>query len=202
MSPGATFERVYLALKQQLMDGGLPPGVHLEPAALSGDLNASITPVRDALHRLVGERLVQAPRNNGFSVPIYTEASLRDLYGWNLRLLHLALAVKRRSEVHETPAASSKAAAERVDETERLFLAIARLPGSGEHLAAVAGLNDRLRPVRHKETMIHDPGAELSAIADAMSSGERPILRRLLAAYHRRRIAKVPLLLEQLQPSF
>ena len=65
MSPGPIFERVYLALKAQVTSGAFAPGDRLEPAALGEALNASITPVRDALHRLVGERIVEAPRNEG-----------------------------------------------------------------------------------------------------------------------------------------
>ena len=91
MSPGPTFDRVYLALKEQVAAGSFAPGDHLEPAVIGEDLNASITPVRDALHRLVGERIVEAPRNDGFRVPAPTEAELRDLYGWNRDLLDLAL---------------------------------------------------------------------------------------------------------------
>ena len=91
MSPGATFERVYRTLKDQLGSGRFAAGEHLEPAALSQDLHASITPVRDALHRLVGEALVEAPRGDGFRMPLITEAGLRHLYRWNAALLNLAV---------------------------------------------------------------------------------------------------------------
>jgi DNA-binding GntR family transcriptional regulator len=83
MSPGVTFERVYPALKRQLREGVRVPGTPIEPAIIGNELGASITPVRDALHRLVGERLVEAPQHNGFRVPRPTEAELRDLYAWN-----------------------------------------------------------------------------------------------------------------------
>jgi len=83
MSPGPTFERVYLELKRQLREGTRPPGTPLEPAAIGEELGTSFTPVRDALHRLVGEGLVENPQHNGFSVPRPTEQALRDLYTWN-----------------------------------------------------------------------------------------------------------------------
>ena len=75
MSPGPTFERVYHALKEQLGSARFAAGEHLEPATLSHELNASITPVRDALHRLVGEGLVEAPRGDGFRVPAPAKAA-------------------------------------------------------------------------------------------------------------------------------
>lgn len=203
MSPGATFERVYQALKEQIVSGTFQPGQHLEPAALSSDLMASITPVRDALHRLVGERLVQAPRGDGFRIPIYTEAALRDLYGWNLRLLQLAVGTRRGTTALPVPEApdgdESRDPARRA---ARLFEAIARLSGSSEHLAAVASLNDRLNRVRREEQTLLDSGPELESLEAALEGGELADLRRQLGAYHRRRVSLVQTLLERLQPSF
>jgi DNA-binding GntR family transcriptional regulator len=201
MSPGAIFERVYLALKEQIVSGAFPPGEQLEPAALSADLVASITPVRDALHRLVGERLVHAPRGDGFRMPIYTEAALRDLYGWNQRLLRLALGPGAAAAARERPQdVALSDPHETVVATARLFEEIARLAGSSELLATVSSLNDRLGAVRRKEASLLEPGPELDAMMAALASSEPVLLRRLVSAYHRRRIARVPLLLEQLQP--
>jgi hypothetical protein len=203
MSPGATFERVYLTLKEQVVSGAFSPGTALEPAGLSADLVASITPVRDALHRLAGERLVHTPRGDGFRMPIYTEASLRDLYGWNGRLLQLALAGR-------APAASARPeAVTPPDEpkdgsaihTGRLFLEVARLRGSGELAAAVGSVNDRLRAVRQKEALLLDPPPELAQIEQALNAREWHDLRWLIRLYHRRRTAAAPRLLEALQPS-
>ena len=87
MSPGPTFDRVYFALKEQLMTGRFAPGDHLEPSLIGDELHSSITPVRDALHRLVGERLVEAPRNDGFRVPMVTEFALRQMYAWQADLM-------------------------------------------------------------------------------------------------------------------
>jgi DNA-binding GntR family transcriptional regulator len=203
MSPGATFERVYLALKEQILSGAFPPGSALEPAALSAELVASITPVRDALHRLVGERLVQTPRGDGFRMPIHTEASLRDLYGWNLRLLQLAARTRRGSGAG--PNRGRQAAGDGDDlasRTGRLFEAIAGLSGSFEQVAAVSSLNDRLHRLRREEQALVDGLPEVEAMEIAFESGDRPALRRQLGGYHRRRIARVSSLLERLQPSF
>lgn len=206
MSPGATFERVYLTLKEELGSGRFRPGEQLEPAVLSQELVSSITPVRDALHRLVGERLVQAPRNDGFRAPLLTEAALRDLYEWNLQLLLLACrkagtppAVNTRDlEVSgriNDPAELAVAAS-------RLFAAIGGLSSSGEHRRTIEALNDRLRAVRRAEARLFaDAAEELESIATALTNGDSRGLRHLLAAYHRARERRVPELLDLLQPS-
>jgi DNA-binding GntR family transcriptional regulator len=95
MTRPGTFERVYAAIKRQLREGVFRPGDRLEPAVLSEQLNASVTPVRDALHRLTGERLVDAPRHEGFRTPMLTETTLRHLYAWHRDLVLLAMLNRR-----------------------------------------------------------------------------------------------------------
>ena len=60
MSAGTTMERVYLELKARIVAAELPPGTRLGPAELAKILDASPTPVRDALYRLSGERVVES----------------------------------------------------------------------------------------------------------------------------------------------
>ncbi len=199
MSPGATFERVYFALKDQLGAGRFPPGAHLDPAALSEELNASVTPVRDALHRLAGERLVSTPRGDGFRVPLLTETGLRDLYGWNGRLLSLALRPSLGTRTEKEPAADRHLLAR----TEALFLAIAASSGSGELHAAISSLNDRLRPVRTAEgKFLSGLGGEMHALEKAYGSSDFPQLRTQIARYHRRRDKAAPEILATLMPLF
>src|SRR5574338_1116410 len=95
MTPPGTFDRVYAAIKIRLRGGVYRPGTRLEPAILSDELNASVTPIRDALHRLTGERLVEAPPHEGFRAPMMTETLLRYLYSWHLDLLLLVLMKQR-----------------------------------------------------------------------------------------------------------
>ena len=193
MSPGFTFERVYLALKEQLNRGRFAPGDHLEPAVLGPELNASITPIRDALHRLVGERIVDAPRNDGFRVPAPTEADLRDLYGWSRTLLELAL----RAPAPRGPAAALRAAEtggnEAPESEADLFRTIARRTANRQHEAAVENLNERLAPLRIAEArVLEDVDEEFRALRTAWEAGDLAELRRCIAAYHRRRQRCVP----------
>lgn len=185
MSPGATFERVYHALKERLGSGDFAAGEHLEPATLSCELNASITPVRDALHRLVGEGLVEAPRGDGFRAPIVTEVGLRHLYRWNGTLLSLAARARSANTGREI---ESAAWADPLEATESLFLVIARGTGNPEHVDAIARLNDRLRPIRQREaSLLTDLGDEIASIERLLHEEAWPALRRALATFHRRR---------------
>lgn len=101
MSPGATMERVYLDLKARILSGAYPPGTRLEAAQLSNSLASSATPVRDALYRLSGERIIESWHQEGFRQPLLSEADLVDLYGWAGALLSMAL--KGRSPRSDLP---------------------------------------------------------------------------------------------------
>ncbi|HLT00909.1 MAG TPA: GntR family transcriptional regulator [Geminicoccaceae bacterium] len=185
MNAGVTFERVYLALKEQLGDGRFAAGQHLEPALLAQDLNVSITPVRDALHRLAGEGLVDTPRGEGFRTPAVTELGLRQLYRWNQALLALTTRLGANAP---RAGLSELASGDHVERTGRLFLTIAALAGNVEATASLGALNDRLRPARRAELRVL-PGPEpyLEDIAAALAEANLPVLRRTLAAYHRER---------------
>lgn len=200
MSPGPTFDRVYLALREQVTSGGFAPGEHLEPALIGVDLNSSITPVRDALHRLVGERLVEAPRNDGFRIPAPTEAELRDLYAWNRDLLEFALR-KREPKAGAAALYAARPAGTPVDQpacqtAADLFRRIARRSGNPEHEAAVELLSDRLAAMRIAEARLFpDLEEELEALRSLLAGDDVGGLRRAIAAYHRRRQRAAPDLL-------
>jgi len=200
MTRPGTFERVYAAIKDRLRQGLSRPGDRLEPAVLSDELNSSVTPVRDALHRLTGERLVEAPRHDGFRVPLVTESMLRHMYAWHLDLLLLALA--RRPRTPATSADFEPPAAEGPPyrAMNALFLRLAGQTGNPEHSVAMATLTDRLESVQRLEEVLLDAAeSETGAILGAIRSGDRAELRRSLTRYHRRRQRIVPDLLEMLR---
>lgn len=187
MSPGPTFDRVYAALKEQLLGGVWAPGAHLEPAVLGEDLGASVTPVRDALHRLVGERLVEAQRHDGFRVPTMTEGQLRALYAWNGELLAWAL---RRQPAPRDIAGFTP---EIQPDTAPLFLALARATGDPELERAIVASGERLSAFRAAEiAVLPDVEQETNRLAHSLGDTDRRQARRELTAYHKRRIRAVP----------
>lgn len=200
MSRPGTFERVYAAIKQRLREGVYRPGERLEPLALSEQLNASVTPVRDALHRLTGERLIEAPRHEGFRVPMMTESTLRQLYAWHLDLLLLALMKHRtRSDAGGSAPDDRRSAMSDLERNNALFLAVARTGGNPEHELSFRALTQRLEPIQRLESQFLDETeSETAEIVRAIQANDRAALRRSLVRYHRRRERVVPQLLAQL----
>ena len=195
MTPPGTFERVYAAIKQRLREGVYRPGTRLEPAALSDELNASVTPVRDALHRLTGERLVEAPRHEGFRMPMMTETLLRHLYAWHLDLLLLAV-LKHHSTALTDEVTVSRGEAAVHERQNAIFVAIARSAHNPEHIAALEALSPRLEPIqRFEQSFLDETENETNDIVRALKADDRKALRSSLVRYHRRRERIVPQLL-------
>ena len=191
MTAPSTFERVYLGIKSWLVSGYFRPGDRLEPIHLSEELNSSVTPVRDALHRLTGERLVEAPKSEGFRVPQTNEVMLRELYHWHRDLLLLAIAGRR--EASSLDMRLDPAKPPRIAREQALFAALAEATGNAEHAHAVHALLERLEPFqRLEESLLDELQDEVSAIAEAVEMGNRRALRSLLLRYHHRRDRIVP----------
>ena len=196
MNAGALAERVYDALKARLTSGSLLPDQKLEPAALAAELNSSVTPVRDALHRLCGERLVETRHSDGFHLPHVHEPGLRDLYAWHGDLLRLVMRHWRSDT--DGPAADGLAADIGLA-TPMFFRLFAARSRNSEHLAQLDSINDRLSAVRRAEVQILPQlEEELRALAVDFDHGSPALLAKRLGAYHRRRIAAVPAIVREI----
>lgn len=190
MNPGPTSERVFDALKADILSGDLAPGMKLEPHAFAERLASSVTPVRDALHRLAGERLVDLRTSEGFYVPFVTEPGLRDLYSWNGQLVRMV--------VHSW---SAKAPSIRADglpadigrATRAFFDLFGGIAPNGEYQRQLDSASDRLAAARMAEERVFpDREAELRAMAVAFDHARPAELLKLVMAYHRRRLNATP----------
>lgn len=192
MNAGVTAERVYDALKRRILDLQLRPGVRLDPAQLSDMLGSSVTPVREGLNRLRGEGLVETRTNEGFFLPQVDAPALQDLYGWNAEILFAALRRTGPSEASpDRPTMVPTSSEPLADATAALFDAIARRSSNAEHQRALASANDRLHAARIAEEAVLEQGREeIEEIGARAGSGQLAELRRLIAAYHRRRHAR------------
>lgn len=186
VNPGATSERVFEALKRDVMSGDLSPGTKLEPAMLADQFNSSVTPVRDALHRLAGARLVEMRASEGFHLPLVTEPGLRDLYQWNAELVRLLVRSWTSQHVglkaDTLPADVGRA-------TTAFFELFVRRTDNREHVHQMDLANDRLAAARVAErTVFDDLEPELRAMAVAFDNRPTSELLKLVGAYHRRRL--------------
>jgi len=195
-----TGDRIYAAVKGHLLSGDILPGERLDAAMLAHHYAASITPVRAALHRLVGEGLVLAEAGEGFHTPRLTEANLRDLYAWNGHLLLLAwqLANARGGESAELRRRLAPVAGDAgvIANTEHLFSALGDLSDNEQCLTAVDAMNDKLRLSRRLETRLFaDIAEEWISMAEAVATLRSNDIRHSITSYHRRRVRVTPDLL-------
>jgi len=193
-------ERVYRELRERIITGDFTPGARLEPAHLAHELAASATPVRDALQRLSGERLVESRHLEGFRQPALSESDLRDFYGWLEALLHLAL----RSPGAPARLGGTPAAATPDDYPGRvaaLFRAIALQSGNREFHFAIFNAVDRCHLLRRAELEIDPAGLEtLRAMEADFEAGRWADLRKKIGRFHRLRIAAADRIAERLRP--
>ena len=187
MNAGPTVERVHDLLRARILSREFRPGDRLDPAVLAAPLSASVTPVRDALHLLTGEGLVETRTSGGFHVPALDEPGLKDLYDWSAELLVLAIRSWPKI-VFARPVGRDIADSPVADRVGHIFREIARQSSNREHVLAIGRLNARLHAVRTVEPLVLDQtDEELAAIEAAATGAERDALRRLVTAYHRRR---------------
>ncbi|MBZ9797354.1 GntR family transcriptional regulator [Mesorhizobium sp. ES1-4] len=72
-------DRAYGALKQELISGGFSPGQTLVIRKLAETFGISTTPIREALQRLVAERLLEMQNNRSIIVPLLSASAFDEL---------------------------------------------------------------------------------------------------------------------------
>ena len=186
------FKRAYEGVKAKVTRGLFRPGERVDAKSLAADHFTSLTPIRASLHQMVGEGMLEAHLNDGFHVPLITEPRLRDLQQWNLVQLDAALATALRGRyaggAPSPPRARIKRSEDLVEDTERLFLAIAGVADNSYAMWTVRLFNDHLRAVRLLEPQLMDDlDQELDAAIDLFTQGDLAALSRAIHAYHDRR---------------
>lgn len=91
--------RVYAEIRSALMNGQYEPGERLRIAALAEQMGVSITPVREAIFRLVSEQGLEMKAATAVHVPIITADHLREI---QLIRHHLEGAAAERAAVNIT----------------------------------------------------------------------------------------------------
>ncbi|WP_286748757.1 GntR family transcriptional regulator [Sphingopyxis sp. SCN 67-31] len=181
-------ERVYLDLKARILAGTYPPGTRLEAAQLAKSLASSATPVRDALYRLSGERIIESWHQEGFRQPLLSEADLVDLYWWTGALLLLAL--KGRTPRSDLPGGLVDLATHPSypEGIESLFRTIAIGSSNGELRASIINCVERSMTIRTLEARVDGVASDaLTSMADDYRFGRWSALRSKITRFHRRR---------------
>jgi DNA-binding transcriptional regulator YhcF (GntR family) len=187
MNSGAVAERIYGAVKRRIISGAMRHGERIDIAALAQELDSSATPVRDALHLLVGERLIETRAGDGFQVPQLDAPALNDLYQWNMDVL-LQLLRRKTDSGTQGRDANEPAAEDAGDMVGSLFARIAARSGNVEHAHAIGSINDRLHAVRIAEASVFpDWREEIAGLSAEIQRDNVPAMRRLIMHYHRRR---------------
>jgi len=85
--------QIYDAIKQDILRGALVPGSAPLTRELLERYNCGISPLREALARLVGEDLLAASDHRGVRVPLPSVADVKDVYRIRIALEREALAL-------------------------------------------------------------------------------------------------------------
>lgn len=72
-------DRAYAALKQGLISGDFKPGQALVIRTLADTFGISTTPIREALQRLVAERILEIQMNRTIAVPLLSLSTFTEL---------------------------------------------------------------------------------------------------------------------------
>jgi DNA-binding GntR family transcriptional regulator len=86
---GANSSTVYEALRQRIATSHYPPGSRLTEVDIAAEFGVSRTPVRQALHRLGADGLVEVKNGVGCRVTEIDDRQLEDMYKLRLRLVEM-----------------------------------------------------------------------------------------------------------------
>jgi hypothetical protein len=191
-----TQERVYRALKADFFAGGFEPHKRMDLTAIAERYGASKTPVREAIFRLVGERLLSPHRDGGFRIALPARGGLAHLYAWNEQLLLSALHVVDggllRERLHVLWDETARAPLQPVAIVESAFVTIGQATGNSEFAQQVEAINGLLHYPRLGEAVVfRDLAREASAMIKLNGNGVQKNMRRRILNYHRRRFEQV-----------
>lgn len=125
---------VYGILWERILQRGFRPGEKLSDLKISDELGVSRTPVREALHRLVQDGVVNYSPNRGFFVAQFSAADISEIFELRAALEALAL----RNVAAKFPSSQFAWAVSELDRVEAMIEA-ARTD-SERHAAAAAFL--------------------------------------------------------------
>jgi DNA-binding GntR family transcriptional regulator len=167
-----------------LMEGAWPQGERLEAMRLADDLGVSMTPVRDCLNRLVGERLVDMKPGEGYRTARISEQALRDMLSVNVALLDLALSTQ---PIGQQPVSAETGDGTYADRMAGLFDAIASRSGNVILAETVRSLSERFHVARMIDQQVFDDSDQELAEMESLFQAQAPEIRHKIRNYSARR---------------
>jgi DNA-binding FadR family transcriptional regulator len=188
-------ERAYRLLRERIILGEFHPGSPLNLQRLAEEFGISVSPLRDAMHRLVGERILEPLQPGGFQLPVPTTSCLHDLYSWHDQILRLSV-TRRLNDDEKGMLPSVDDGQDEPDilarATTTLFTILSSVSGNGEFVEAIANASARLFRSRLAEpTFIKDISTELMSLVAISRNGDAATVRHAVWGYHRRRLRRV-----------
>ncbi|MCV2865528.1 GntR family transcriptional regulator [Albidovulum sediminicola] len=198
-------EALYAALKERAVTFRIRPGERINEGALAQELEASRTPLREALNRLVAERLVDFHPGQGFFCRTLDATTIHDLYELReaLEVLSIRLACRRAGDAELRALAEGLAAQETglarrtVGEVtaadEAFHLAIAEAGGNAELARQIAAVNDRIRFIRWVDMghRVHATKGEHRAMAEALLARDEDRAAMTMQAHISKRMDQI-----------
>lgn len=185
---------------ENIVSGHLPPGSSLRIHHLAAQYEMSLTPVREAMQRLVTEGLVVRTPGVGFAVGSLTAADIRDVF---LTLAFVsgelsaravdavddAMIAELRAIHHETLALVHRRAVHGLDEKNREFYSIINHATDAPKLRWVAGLCIRYVPRSLYSDVPGWPDITLAgqeSMIEALEARDADSARAITESIHRR----------------
>ena len=182
--PKDPFSAALDALREDLRDGRLVQGEPLTITDLAEDMGLSATPVREALSRLAGERLIEDRRGRGYFAPRLDVSDLVELYGLRRLYLAEALTADEGAAAFPTPDSAEPVVPAAVQIGQVLDWVVARA-GNRALFDAYRQVSERLAPSVRVEAQVFPLAEELSALRAGLR--ERGALAAALMDLHEAR---------------
>ena len=196
---------LYDSVKEMTVNFAIRPGERINEGALAKRLDASRTPLREALNRLVAERLIDFRPGTGFFCRALEAQDIYDLY--DLRRILEASAIAAACEngsdddiaaIRSGPFAQdqdyeNRTIAEIVARDEAFHLALARLSGNHELLRQLIAINERIRFIRWIDmgSRATRTKGEHAAIMDTVEARDAPKATDLMTTHITKRMDQI-----------
>lgn len=183
-----SFARAYAGLKSGLRDGVWPGGDRLNITEFATTLNLSATPIREAMSRLAGERLLEDRAGQGYFVPRLGPVELSELYTLCLAVIAVwpgGPAAKSNLEAVQPPGPG-----EMVSSGAVVMAAVSRCPNALLRDLA-ANLDARLAPIVRAEEAVMSQGGACGLPRDLWSGDRARLVRHLHRFFAARQKAAV-----------